>query len=489
MSIPLYYVGTPEEVAHHARPLARNFDLRIVSAEEVVRVAQPGEVCVFFNEYFPRFRDACLDLKAKGCPTLYAIDGILEWRNSWELPEHGSCCLWVMRPVLSHKVACIGRSQARVLESWGNLGKCEIVGVPRFDSLANRKPRQRQPRDPFRVLIITAKCPGFSPDQVARTKDSLADLKRWFDEHPRLGETTIEPVWRITQGLEKKIGVENRLSDTTGADLATVLQNIDAIITTPSTAMLEGMLQGVPVALLDYHNRPHYVPAAWRITADQQIDRVLSELMNPTAAQMLYQHSILHDALECHAPATPRLVELIHKMHEAAQPCLSQGEPIALPRRLLADSQDGHHLPEPTYDHASLFPARMLITGAGRKLSHSEAVALARREGMMVPSPAQAEPSTNESLDNWQTESREWGDITASIEGRLRYEHQQEAAHWQRQLQAAQRQLRMTQRELSEHQRGTLSARLTRLSSKVRRLLHLPQTPTDSPADQSNKAA
>jgi hypothetical protein len=489
MPTPLYYVGTPEEVAHHARPLARDFDLRLVSAEEVVRVAQPGEVCVFFNEYFPRFRDACLDLKAKNCPTLYAIDGILEWRNSWELPEHGSCCLWVMRPVLSHKVACIGRSQARVLESWGNLGKCEVVGVPRFDSLANRKPRQRKSGEPFRVLIITAKCPGFSPEQIASTKQSLADLKRWFDKHPRLGDTPIEPVWRITQGLEKTIGVENQLSDTTGVDLATVLQNIDAIITTPSTAMLEGMLQGVPVALLDYHNRPHYVPAAWRITADQQIDRVISELVNPTAPQMLYQHSILHDALECHAPATPRLVELIHKMHDATQRCLSKAEPIALPRRLLTDIQDGHHLPEPTYDHASLYPARMLITGTGRKLSHSEAVALARREGMTVPSPAHTEPSANESLDNWQNESREWGDITAGIEARLRYEHQQEQAHWQRELQAAQRQLRTAQRELAEHRRGMLSARLNRLNNKVRRILHLPPNPTDTTPHDNNEAA
>ena len=489
MSTPLYYVGTPEEVAHHARPLARDFDLRIISAEDVVRVAQPGEVCVFFNEYFPRFRDACLALKAKNCPTLYAIDGILEWRNSWELAENSGCCLWVMRPALSHKVACIGRSQARVLESWGNLGKCEVVGVPRFDSLANRKPRQRQSGDPFRVLIITAKCPGFSPEQIASTKQSLVDLKRWFDEHPRLGETPIEPVWRITQGLEKTLSVENRLSDTTGADLATVLQNIDAVITTPSTAMLEGMLQGVPVALLDYHNRPHYVPAAWRITAEQQIDRVISELVNPTAAQMLYQHSILHDALECHTPATPRLVELIRKMHESAQHCLAKGEPITLPRRLLADSQDGHHLPEPTYNHASLFPARMSIIGADRNLSKSEAAAVAQREGMVVPPQAPTEPSTNESLDHWQIVSREWGQIAAGVEARLRYDHQREQGHVQRQLQASKRELQAAQRELAEHRRRSLAARLSRLSNKVRRLLHLPPGPTDSSANREYKAA
>src|SRR5262245_34193200 len=308
MQTPLYYVGTPEEVAHHAKPLDEAFDLRIVTADDAVRMATPGEVCVLFNEYFPRFRDACLDLKAKGCPTLYAVDGILEWRNSWELPEQGTCCLWVMRPVLSDKIACIGRSQARVLESWGNLGKCEVVGVPRFDALANRQPRQRKPDDPIRVLVLTAKCPGFNPEQVARTTRSLIDLKRWFDSHLRLGTTRLEPVWRITHGLEAAIGVKNQLDDTTGADLASTLKTVDAMITTPSTAMLEGMLQGVPVALLDYHNRPHYVPAAWRITAGDQLDEVLPELLSPSPARLLYQDSLLHDSLECHTPATPRLI-------------------------------------------------------------------------------------------------------------------------------------------------------------------------------------
>jgi hypothetical protein len=487
MKTPLYYVGTPEEVAHHARPLASDFDLRIVTAEEVVRLAQPGEVCVFFNEYFPRFRDACLELKAKNCPTLYAVDGILEWRNSWELPEHGSCCLWVMRPVLSHKVACIGRSQARVLESWGNLGKCEVVGVPRFDGLANRRPRERQPGEAFRVLVITAKCPGFNHEQVARTKQSLVDLKQWFDQHPSVGETAIEPVWRITRGLEQEIGVENRLTDTTGADLASALQNVDAVVTTPSTAMLEGMLQGVPVALLDYHNRPHYVPAAWRITASEQIDRVLSELVNRPAAQMLYQQSILHDALECHTPATPRLVELIHKMRAAAEHCVAKGEPIALARRLLADSQDGHHLPEPTYDHAALFPSRLLFSGSGRKLSHAEAIAQAQREGLSVLSPElmksgmEASCADARHLEGLQDVSRAWGDVSDGIEAQFRREHDREVANLRREL-------RTTQRELKALRRGLFSAKWARLSNKLRRLLHLPPSSANTELN-SNKAA
>lgn len=479
----LYYVGTPEEVAHHARPLGEAFDLRLVAAADAARHAQAGDVCVFFNEYFPRFRDACLELKAKNCATLYAVDGILEWRNSWELPENGNCCLWVMRPVLSDKIACIGRSQARVLESWGNLGKCEVVGVPRFDALAGRQPRQRREGQRLRILVITAKCPGFTPAQVECTTRSLVDLKIWFDAHPHVAGMPLEPVWRITQGLEQAIGVENKLSDTTGKDLASVLAEVDAVISTPSTAMLEGMLQGLPVALLDYHNRPHYVPAAWTITAPNHFDEVISQLAAPPASRQLYQDSILHDALECHSPATSRLVQLISEMGRLARQCVQAGRPLAFPRRILPDPQAGHHLPEPNYDHSSLFPARVLFTGAGRPLSRTEAMVLAEREGFTLPdSPrsSQVEADLDEWLSQLQHSTRQWRNVPEQI-----------AAEWEvekaRACEAVQRELSLAKRELRELKRKQLGSKLGRLAGKVRKLLQF--SAKEPPADQQDKAA
>ena len=70
-------------------------------------------------------------------PVLIIADGILEYKNTWERPDTtpGS----IFQPVLGHKIACIGRAQARVLESWGNLGKCEVVGLPRLDQLVQKK--------------------------------------------------------------------------------------------------------------------------------------------------------------------------------------------------------------------------------------------------------------------------------------------------------------------------------------------------------------
>lgn len=129
----IYYVGTEQEVAHHARPLQQHLDISIVGPDQIVEQAVAGDLAIFYSEHFDRFRNAVQKLKTLGVATLYAIDGILEWRNAWENSKIEPACPWTMRPVLSDKVVCIGNQQARILASWGNTEKIEVVGIPRFD--------------------------------------------------------------------------------------------------------------------------------------------------------------------------------------------------------------------------------------------------------------------------------------------------------------------------------------------------------------------
>lgn len=302
----------------------------------------------------------------KGVPTLIIADGILEYRNTWLHPDIAPGCIF--QPVVGHKMACLGRSQVRILESWGNLGKCEIVGAPRLDPLIGRQPRKRKTDEPFRLLVTTAKAPGFTPDQTTVTKRSIQDLKFWFSQHQSLDGARIEPVWRLTQDLDKEIGVENQLTQLSGHELAEILQNVDAVITTPSTIMLEAMLHRLPVALLDYNNCPHYVPAAWTITAPRHIDQVVPELIDPPPAKMLYQDTILHDALECRTPAAPRMVQLVEGMLRIAYESRVQNRPLVFPRRILADLQDGHHLPEQHFNMKALYPGHPVFAEMDRTL-------------------------------------------------------------------------------------------------------------------------
>jgi hypothetical protein len=168
------------------------------------------------------------------------------------------------------------------------------------------------------------------------------------------------------------VGVRNELSDTTGRELAEALGTVDAMITTPSTCMLEGMLQGVPVALLDYHNCPHYVPAAWAITAREHLDQVVPELLDPSPGRMLYQDTVLHDALECRTPAMPRMAQLVEAMVRVGRECREAGRMPAFPARMLADPQGGHHLPEERFDLRALYPDQEVFRSMDRAALQAE---------------------------------------------------------------------------------------------------------------------
>jgi hypothetical protein len=356
-SSSIYIVGQPAEVQHHVASLEKRLRLRMVGADEVVRVARPGDLAIFFSEHFDRFRFACRSLKKQQVATLYMIDGILEWRNAWENRPDEPACPYAMRPVLSHKAACVGPSQARVLESWGNVGKTEIVGIPRLDELSARE-RHVLPTDPIKILVMTAKTPGFTEQQTQRVKHSLRDLKAWFDRYAENSchGRPIDVVWRLTAGLEQDLGVVNQLNELSGSELASVLNGVDAVISTPSTAMLEAMIMGLPVAALDYHNSPSYLPTSWSIRSADQIDPVISELVAPSESKMLFQRMQFSEALYRTTCATDRLEKLVTEMIRISNDQIRGKQPLQFPSQILESFGRTKCIADSSFEHQRVYP-------------------------------------------------------------------------------------------------------------------------------------
>jgi hypothetical protein len=336
---------------------------RSVAPPELLAGVPPDTDLVIVNdESWPWVGAALPELRRCGVPSLHLVDGILEWRNTWEHPGTQSEGDGMPRfqPVLADKIACIGRSQARLLESWGNAGKCEVTGSPRFDNI-RRSARRRRPGDTYRVLVATARTPGFVAADLARVRDSLIDLRDWFTEHRAADGARVEPVWRVTGALSTAVDPDGATGGWSRT-LSEQIETVDALITTPSTVQVEGMLAGVPVALVDYLNRPHYVPAAWTITAPSQIDETLRMLLAPDARRLLYQDTILHDAVECRSPAIPRLAQIIETMVSAGRDARREGRTLRLPDRIVPDDANGHHLSEDRFDPAELHPSHPVLT-------------------------------------------------------------------------------------------------------------------------------
>ena len=379
----VYFAGSEHTVAHHAAPLQDRFDVRILPPEQIAEQAQAGDLAVFYTEHFDSFREASLQLQDQNVATLYMIDGILEWRNAWENSPDEVACPYTMRPALSHKVACIGASQARTLAAWGNADKVEVVGIPRLDHLpavlpeiettaqGNRDPSADQAGVAFRVLVVTAKTPAFTVPQLETVRRSLRDLLAWQKANPTLGQRKVEFTWRLTRGLAEELSVDNQLESLAGADLHEQLKQVDAVITTPSTAALEAMRMGLPVAHLDYHNRPHYVQTGWDIASAEHFTEAITQMADHEPTRMLFQRQQLADSLYCESNATQRLVSLIESMLGLAKKQIAAGQRLSFPANLLP--RPNQQLAD--FDHASLYGAAEFdesdMTVLQCQLSHS----------------------------------------------------------------------------------------------------------------------
>ena len=273
----------------------------------------------------------CLEAAKKaGIPSLTLQDGILEWRCQYENPLFGAGGGAPQhQPVLADKIACIGDQSARQIAAWGNAQKVEVAGMPRLDYLLEfEAPPTRKPGT--RILVMTAKNPGFTPEQREVTIRSLKDLKAWLD-----ARADLEVFWRVSPKVVNELGVENQYEKAASQELTALIKQVDAVITTPSTAILEAMLLKRPVAAIDYHNVPRFVPTAWTISSSEHIGPVVMQLLEPSRKKMAFQGDCLNDCLRSDGPSAPRVVNLMQEMARLATEAKQEGKRLQLPPRIV----------------------------------------------------------------------------------------------------------------------------------------------------------
>jgi hypothetical protein len=257
-------------------------------------------------------------------PVLILSDGILEYRNSWVQKHRVDS--GVFNPILGHKLACIGASQIRFLELIeGNSGKCEFVGLTPMDEFKVENSLVDSPT----ILICSSKTPWFSEVDKEFVSKSYFDLKEVVDDFPDNHKVNFK--WRICDDLADLLGVDS----TFGSPLKEDLSQSGAVITMPSTVMLDSMYAKRPVALLDYTLSPHYVQAAWTIASKEAIFPTILELLDPPCAKIAFQQSILADSLQTKEPASGRMVRLVNEMIKIGGLARSTGQKLNFPHRIL----------------------------------------------------------------------------------------------------------------------------------------------------------
>lgn len=288
-------------------------------------------------------------------PILILADGILEYRNTWQNPTiaDGS----IFQPMIGHKLACIGNSQARHLESWGNSGKCEVTGLPRFDSVFDSEYLPIQKEGPFRLLIATANTPAFNASQRNQVVQSIEALRKRLEKNGIINGRSVEVNWRLTDGLHEELNLPRRRDQSDRPHtLSDMVELSDAVITTPSTLYLDSVTKNRPTAILDFNNTPSYVNSAWTISAPLHINDVLKELENPPPPKLFYQQTALRDHLEHRGSARQRMHQLIEAMVEIGVKARASNEPLHFPAQILKANSREIQTAETDWDTHCLYP-------------------------------------------------------------------------------------------------------------------------------------
>jgi hypothetical protein len=140
--------------------------------------------------------------------------------------------------------------------------------------------------------------------------------------------------WYLSPQLSRKLSMD---PGECGADQkwTEALRNADALVAPPHSVVIEGMLTGIPVAVLDYGHSLRHFMSAWRITAETHIAPVMRALSDPPPAQQSFQEYLLHDLCACHSPAAPRLAYLVERMIAIGQSARHDGHPLRFPLQIV----------------------------------------------------------------------------------------------------------------------------------------------------------
>ncbi|GEM_PF-705629 len=303
---------------------------------------------------------------------LVLADGIIEYRNTWQNENIPSGSL--MQPAFAHKIATIGLAQSRVFQSWGNLGKCEAVGLPRLDAVLEKnewwadqwqtigsvdveaKVATIKPENqPVNILVCSARTPAFDDQQWQVALQQFRDLKDYFDAcGNQVAGRTVKVNWRLAKRLKDELGI---VSDPESSlTLTQMIENSDVVITSPSTVQLEAMAARKPVAILDYFNVPKYVGAAWQISSEVQMSSVVSDLVDPPLQKMSFQNLELSNQLWTVNSSEDRIWKLITSMADTARTNRLQNRNQVFPAHILENQTWGQQLPDRQFDLAALYP-------------------------------------------------------------------------------------------------------------------------------------
>ena len=206
---------------------------------------------------------------ATRCPAICIVDGVVEWRNSYENPLFASSDFCLFHDSIFDYYLCSKNSS---VESLAGLG----IPVLTLEEFVTSSCLTNNIASYDTCLVTTARLPYFDSTEKSLL---LAELPRICD-------------YIVTSGRQLKLRIfdkdllkslsEYRCFNVINESFQSALATADLLFTTPSTVSLDAMAKGIPVIHIDVRDGPLLVQSGWRLTPNYSIEQIFSTLSSST---------------------------------------------------------------------------------------------------------------------------------------------------------------------------------------------------------------
>lgn len=264
----IYFVESREEVFRYLKTR----DQEILSADfDFV-------FCASSNIHQPSLQDIVITIKcaspgvllevstlAVNCKAICLVDGVVEWRNSYENPFYRNSKYKLYHENVFDYYLCVHGQSFNALSDLG-------LPVIRINDFEHQVIADAPPVKIEKFLVTTARQPFFDGVEKDTLQHELKRICDYLNDNGKDFKLRIfdDVLMSQLEPYKDKNNVQEGLDE--------AIAGVDAIFTTPSTISLDVIAQKKPVIHIDLRDGPLLFQSGWRLTPSYPIERVMSSI-------------------------------------------------------------------------------------------------------------------------------------------------------------------------------------------------------------------
>lgn len=236
--------------------------------------------CVISVQYlWPLCNIIAIKARAAGTNTVLIADGIIDWANCTKNPFVLESKLQLYQPIVHDTFLCPGLLEGKIF--------CEKKSIPFIPHKLLPKPAIIKPEKmttTSTLLLTTANTPYFNFSEKVRLQELIKEI---------ISIPDIKIILRIFDKSLLDFKEATHFHNELDKPFEELINEVSAVITTPSSVALTSMLAGKPTCQIIYRDTPILMQTGWILHASCNIRETVESLLLAEKSRLDFQQKII----------------------------------------------------------------------------------------------------------------------------------------------------------------------------------------------------